>query len=114
MGNKEETVKYMMCSLQVRIQWTDLMQNILELIIINNHNSIKVSKLTQASFLFCICDISLLAYKTALVQFLVLIKMRDYIRIVEYKYILIRLCNHNSEHGFSSIISSHRQPFAIL
>ena len=113
-GNKEETIKNIIRLVQVRTQWTDFMENILELITVNNDNPRRVPILTQKSFPFRICDISLPKCKTGFVYFLISVKARDYTYIGECNCIISRLYNHNSGHGSSSTTPSHRRPFAIL
>jgi hypothetical protein len=90
------------------------MENLLDLITENDNNPTRVPTLSQSSFPFRICDIALPHCKTGFVYFLISIKSRDYTYIGECKCIVTRLYNHNSGHGSSSTIPSHRRPFAIL
>ena len=78
------------------------------------HQKGRISILTQASFRFHICNISLPKCKSGFVYFLISIKSKDYTYIGEYNCIVSRLYNHNCGHGSSSTTPSHIRPFAIL
>ena len=76
-GDKEETIKNIIGLVQVRTQWYDFIENILELITVNNNIPRRVPILAHRSFPLHICDISLPKCKMCFVYFLISIKTRD-------------------------------------
>ena len=77
-GEKEETVEAIVRLVKIRSQWTDFMENVLDLITDNDNNPTRVTTLTQSSFSLRICNIALPHCKTGFVYFLLSIKSRDY------------------------------------
>ena len=70
-GEKEETVEAIVRLVQIRSQWTDFMENVLDLINENDNNPTRVPTLTQSSFPFQICDIALPHCKIGFLYFLI-------------------------------------------
>ena len=117
-GDKEETVEAIVRLVQTRSQWSDYMENILELITINedgeNTRTTTLPSLDQNSFPYRICDISLPQCKTGFVYFLISARTRDFIYIGECECIVNRLKSHNCGHGSSSITPAHKRPYALM
>ena len=77
-GQKEETVEAIVRFVQIRSQWTNFMESVLDLITENDNNLTRLLTLTQSSFPFLIFNIALPHCKTGFVYFLISIKSRDY------------------------------------
>ena len=115
-GNKEETINLIVRLCKTHNQWTDYMENILDLITIDedSHTERATPSLTTESYPFRICDIPLPQCKSGFVYFLISVKTRNFTYIGECKCIVNRLRNHNSGHGSSSTTPAHNRPYAIL
>ena len=57
-GSKEETIKSIVTLVQTRTQWTDFMENILNLVTINDYNRNIIPSMNLGNFPFRVCDIS--------------------------------------------------------
>ena len=113
-GDMQETINAIISSIQTRIQWTDYMANILDLITVGENIEERVPILNYRSFPFRICDISLPQSKTGFVYFLISVRNLDYTYIGECSCITKRLYQHNSGHGSTSTASAHCRPFAVF
>ena len=86
-GDVEETINAIVQLVQTKCQWTDYMENILNLITVDSDiaiNQTRVPTLNLESFPFRICDISLPKFRTGFVYFLIAIRTMDYTYIGEY------------------------------
>ena len=110
MGDVEETINAIVRLVQTKCQWTDYMENILNLVTVDSYIAINQTRLTTLnlySFPFRIFDISLPQCKTGFVYFFIAIQTMDYIYIGECKWIV-------TGHGSTSTILANRLPFAIM
>ena len=113
-GDIQETINTIISLIQTRSQWTDYMENILDLITVGENIGERVPILNYRSFPFRICDISLPQSKTGFVYFLISVRNLDYTYIGECSCITKRLYQHNSGHGSTSTAPAHCRPFAVF
>ena len=113
-GDKEGTLDSLVELVQKRTQWTDYMETVLNLVTVNSRANPPVRQMTQSSFPFRICDVSLPQCNTGFVYFLISIRRQSYAYIGETKEIRRRLNQHNSGHGSSSTTPSYLRPFAVM
>ena len=97
-GDKNETIDIIINLAQTQNQWTDHMENTLNLRLIahDEENEEDDPSINQASYLCRICDVALPHCKTRFVCFLVLVKTQDYACVRECKFIVTRLSQHDS------------------
>ena len=115
-GNKEETINLIIRLCQTHNQWTDYMENILDLVTLGeeSHTEMTTPSLTTESYPFRICDIPLPQCRSGFVYFIISVKTRNFTYIGECKCIVNRLRQHNSGYGSSSTTPPHNRPYAIL
>ena len=124
-GDKNESIESLATLIQMRSQWTDYMEEVLNLITIrpsseeveNNHgedNNETRRLFTHQTFPFRLCNISLPQCRTGFVYFLSSVRRQTYTYIGETICIRQRLKQHNSGFGSTSTTSSHLRPFAVM
>ena len=101
-GDMQETINAIISLIQTRIQWTNYMENILDLITVGENIEERVPILNYRSFPFRICDISLPQSKTGFVYFLISVRNLDYTYIGECSFITKKLYHHISGYGSTS------------
>ena len=115
-GDKDDTISPALKDLLNRkTQWTDYMEQVLDLITMNSESETHRSPtINQAAFPFRICDIALPQCRTGYVYMLMSIKQQKYTYIGQTICIRTRIQQHNSGYGSTSTQPSYLRPFAIL
>ena len=121
-GSKNETINALVEVIQMKSQWTDYMEEVLNLITIRNGNtndneqaeSPRHRQLTQSHYPFRICDVVLPQCNTGFVYMLLSITRPTYSYIGETNCIRSRLDQHNSGYGSSSTHPAYLRPFGVL
>jgi predicted GIY-YIG superfamily endonuclease len=112
-GNKESTLNALCSLVRQKNQWTDYMENVLNVVSLNSESSEQVL-FTARSFPYRICDMTLPDCNTGFVYMLVSSKNKDFSYIGETISIRRRLQSHNSGFGSRSTAPSHLRPFAVF
>ena len=114
-GDKSDTLNALKEILIKRTQWTDYMENVLDLITINSNSEIREHRtLTQNNYPFRICDVPLPQCRTGYVYMLLSLKNRKFLYIGETICIRDRIVSHNSGRGASETTSPYLRPYAVL
>ena len=116
-GNKTETLAALKDILLQRTNWTDLIENVLDLITINLSNEIEQHRsriLDPRPYPFRICDMPLPQCRTGYVYMLISVRRQSYSYIGETICLSTRLKQHNSGMGSVSTQPLYLRPFAIL
>ena len=118
-SNKDDTLKALKSLLTRKTQWTDYMEDVLDIITVNssvNQNEHQVESnrtFTQTSFPYRICDVSLPDCNTGYVYMLVSIKDSSFAYIGKTNSIRTRITQHNTGIGSTSTEPIHLRPFAL-
>jgi hypothetical protein len=117
-GNKNDTLKALKNMLLQKTQWTDYMEQVLDIVTINNSNEVEqqnqTNSFTQNNFPFRICDITLPQCRTGFVYMLISLRMTNYLYIGQTICVRQRIQQHNSGYGATSTKPSYLCPFALL
>ena len=123
-GNKNETIKSIISLVPKRNQWTDFIENVIDLVTRKapistdeenrNNTNQHIPTLTTDTFPFRICDITLPQCKSGFVYFLIPVRTMNFTYIGECQCIISRLKRHNSGYGSSSTIPLNKRPNAIF
>lgn len=114
-GSKTETLRAFRKLLKKKNQWSDYIEEVLSLVTVNNTEYNRSSRImTQRSFPFKICDVSLPQCMTGYVYFLVSIRFPNFSYIGTTIDIRSRLQQHNSGHGSIETVPAYRRPYALL
>lgn len=121
-GSKEDTLATLKNILLKRTQWCDYMDRVLDLITINSPRMQEEGReeawrgrvMSQETFPFRTCDISLPQCRTGFVYFLIAVRKRSYSYIGQTICIRRRIKEHNSGYGSQSTTPSYLRPFALM
>ena len=117
-GDKNDTLSALKHLLTRRTQWTDYMEEVLELITINsetvNDTEIRNRVMTTSSFPYRIKDITLPQCNTGYVYMLLSMKDRNFTYIGKTFSIRTRIKQHNSGIGSTSTEPMHLRPYALF
>ena len=121
-GNKQQTIDAIIALVQTRNQWTDYMENILDLVTLKlpsdessqDDRVQQIRSLRTTSYPFRICDIPLPQCRSGFVYFLISVRTRNFTYIGECRCIVSRLTKHNNGYGSSSTTPLHGRPYAIF
>ncbi len=112
-GDKNETIESLIELIRQRGQWTDYMEEVMDIISgveAENRNQ----SMNMNSFPFRICDIELPQCNTGFVYFLNSMRSRTFCYIGQTKCLRTRIISHNSGYGSTSTSFSHLRPFAVM
>ena len=115
-GNKSETLSALKAILMNKSQWSDYIENVLNIVTINStaDNPLPRRVMNQNAFPFRICDIALPQCRTGFVYFLISVKQRSFTYIGQCKCLRQRLPQHNSGYGSESTAPAELRPYAIM
>ena len=120
-GDQNDTIEALSELIKLRTQWTDYMEEILNLITIydtvnDDTNQVIVNQrsLSQQTYPFRICDVPLPQCNTGFVYMLISIKRKTCTYIGETDCIRRRLNQHNSGYGSSFTERSYLRPFGVM
>ena len=115
-GDKEDTLAALKDLLLRKTQWTDYMEQVLDLVTINTRTEERNQSRTmdQQHFPFRNCDITLPQCNTGYVYMLISVRTRDFTYIGTTANLRTRLQQHNTGNGSSSTEPSHLRPYALL
>ena len=122
-GDKHDTLAALKHLLTRKTQWTDYMDDVLELITVKNPISQEVSPATTqtsrrimnpSSFPYRICDVILPQCNTGYVYMLLSMKDTNYTYIGKTLSIRRRIQEHNSGTGSTSTEPLHLRPYALF
>ena len=113
-GDKNETILSLVDLIKRKSHWTDYMEQVLRLITLNLDEIDIVRTMTQNTFPFRICDITLPQCNTGFVYFLISIRRQNYAYIGQTICLRNRIQQHNSGSGASSTEPSYLRPFAVM
>ena len=112
-GDKSATLKGLTDLIKRTSQWTDYMEEILDLVTINVSDD-RPRYLTQKSYPFRIMDQALPMSKTGYVYFILSTKFFDYTYIGMTKSIRRRLREHNTGYRSTQSTPIHLRPYALV
>lgn len=115
-GNIDDTIDALKELLVRRTQWTDYMEDVLRIITINNNtaSATTTQTMSQESFPFRICDISLPTCNTGYVYMLSSLRDSSAITIHKTKCLRSSLLKHNSGINSSTSNTAHLRPYALF
>ena len=114
-GDKDDTIAALKDLLTRKTQWTDYMEQVLDLISVNSQSEAhRLRTMTQAAFPFRMCDVTLPQCRTGFVYMLMSIKRQNYTYIGQTICIRTRIQQHNSGYGSTSTQPAYLRPFALL
>jgi predicted GIY-YIG superfamily endonuclease len=115
-GPKEDTLAAFRSLVCKQTQWSDHMEQVLEIITLNSSEVDGEERrvLTNASFPYLIRDIVLPQCNTGFVYMLLSIRMRNFTYIGTTNCLKTRLKAHNSGHGALSTEPTYLRPYALF
>ena len=120
-GNKNDTIKALSRLILQKNQFTDYMQNILDLVTVNispdNERGLGITNRTihqPTNYPFRICDLSLPNCNTGFVYFLMSIKNKNFTYIGQSTCVSRRLRQHNAGYGSNSTTPLPLRPYACM
>ena len=114
-GPKEETLDAFRQLLLKRNQWTDYVEDVLNIVTINSKESSDLQHtFTQSSFLYQIADVCLPQCNTGYVYMLLLLRHQNFTYIGTTKCIRNRIMAHNCGRGAVETTPMYLRPFALL
>ena len=117
-GDKDDTLNALVELLLHRTQWTDYMENVLNIVDINTNNdgiAREPRVLDQQTYPFRIADISVPEDSTGYVYMIVSLQtLSNFYYIGKTKKLIKRLRAHNSGYGSSSTIPTNLRPYGLF
>ena len=116
-GQKDETLASFRMLLMKKTQWSDYIEEVLDLVTINTSRDVQnVAQnrvMTQTAFPFRNCDVSLPQCQTGFVYMLLSIRHRNFAYIGTTNCIRTRIQRHNRGTGAMETAPSYLRPFAL-
>ena len=118
-GDKNDTLAALKHLLLRKTQWTDYMEDVLQLITVGSDVETQPTGqrnrvMTQSSFPYRICDVSLPQCNTGYVYMLISVRDRNYSYIGKTNSIRRRIQEHNTGVGSVSTEPLHLRPYALF
>lgn len=115
-GRKEATVRNLISLIKSKNQWTDYMEDVLNVVTVGCSELQTVTSLLNVSqsFPFRICDIELPMCKTGFVYMLLSCRRRSYSYIGQTMCLVRKINQHNSGYGASGTTPFHLCPFGVI
>ena len=115
-GDKNDTLAALKNLLTRKTQWTDYMEEVLQLITVGVNTHVLPARrvMTQATFPYRICDVSLPQCNTGYVYMLMSVNDHNYSYIGKTLSIRRRIQQHNSGVGSVSTEPLHLRPYALF
>ena len=117
-GDKEDTLNAMVTILKTRTQWTDHMENILNVVTINSEtderNIDRSGVMDHSGFPFRTTDISIPTDCSGYVYMLISLRTKDFCYIGKTKDLHQRMRSHQSGYGSQVSQPEHLRPYAYL
>jgi predicted GIY-YIG superfamily endonuclease len=119
-GPKEETLAAFRTLLTLKSQWSDYIEDVLELVTINSMNNTRNDPiqqprtLTPRSFPFRMCDFPLPQCSSGYVYMLVSLRQQNYVYIGTTQCIRSRIQQHNCGNGAIETAPAYLRPFALF
>ena len=114
-GSKTDTLAAFRNIITLKTQWSDYIEDILELVTINsNEGHGRNRMLTPENYPFRICDIALPQCQSGFVYMLVSLRQRNFTYIGTTNCIRLRLQQHNSGNGAVDTAPVYLRPFALF
>lgn len=112
-GSKQETLNTLKRVLLRKTQWTDYIENILDIITVNTVPTTG-RVITPENFPFRVKDMQLPQCNSGIVYMLLSLKCKSFCYIGKTRNPRSRLNNHNCGYGSSSTEPIHLRPFAVM
>ena len=121
-GNKADTIEALKSILTKKTQWCDYIERVLELITINSDTNANTTNqhenylplMSQETYPFRICDISLPQCRTGFVYFLLSVKQRTFTYIGTTDCIRKRIRQHNNGYGAQTTSPVSLRPYSVM
>ena len=114
-GPKEETLSAFKQLLLKRNQWTDYVEDVLNLVTVNNNTTWNLQHtFTQNLFPYQLADVMLLQCNTGYVYMLLSLRHQNFTYIGTTKYIRNKIMAHNCGCGAAETTRTYLRPFALL
>jgi len=121
-GNKADTIEALKSILTKKTQWCDYIERVLELITINSDTNANTTNqhenylrlMSQETYPFRICDISLPQCRTGFVYFLISVKQRTFTYIGTTDCIRKRIRQHNNGYGAQTTSPVSLRPYSVM
>ena len=113
-GPKNETLQAFRDLLTKKTQWSDYIENVLDLVTVNTTSEYRPRVMTQTTFPYRICDVSLPQCNSGYVYMLLSTRQKNYTYIGTTNCIRSRLQQHNSGNGAVATAPAYLRPFALL
>lgn len=113
-GEKDLGIRILTSLIRSKNQWTDYMEDILNLVTICNEQREAPFISLQQSFPFRMCDVELPTCNTGFVYMLLSCRQQTYTYIGQTNSLWRRINQHNSGFGASGTAPSHLRPFGVF